>query len=497
MADVNDIALLRQFADENSESAFSELVRRHINLVYSVGLRFTGNTNDAEDVAQAVFIILAQKAGRLPKQVVLTGWLYETTRFTAMRLLRTQARRRTHEQEASVQSSIEKSGDESLWRQVEPHLEAAMSRLGERDRTLLALRYFENKTGAEAAALLGIKEEAARKQTNRALEKLQKIFARRGIRSTTAILAGTISANSVLVAPLALVKSITPVALAKGATASTSTLTLIKGALKIMAWTKAKTAIVVGVGILLATGTTTVVVRELTSAGTEKYFQDMEHVGDLLSHIPPHLIVRPTHYAKITTGITAVRQFQPDRGIGRNQDLKMMVQYAYNFSNDLRIVAREGGFPKGGFDYLVTVPDGLEKLQAEIRKQFGYQAHREVRDVDVFFLRVKNPNASGLKELRAPASTTSPDSKLLLNWPTAKISDLAYRMEWELSIPVIDQSQLSGNYDMRLEVPPGQQMGKTDEVYKAQLRQAILEQLGLELVPGRAPVEFLVVEKAS
>ena len=507
MADVKDIALLRQFTDENSELAFSELVRRHINLVYSVALRFTGNPGDAEDVAQAVFIILAQKAGRLSNRVVLTGWLYETTRFTAMRLLRTQARRRAHEQEASVHSIIEKSGDDSLWRQVEPHLEVAMSRLGERDRTLLALRYFENKTGAEAAALLGIKEEAARKQTNRALEKLQKFFAGRGIRSTTAILAGTISANSVLVAPLALAKSVTPVALAKGATASTSTLTLIKGALKVMAWTKAKTAIVVGVGILLATGTTTVAIKKISSGGVEKYFLDMEHVGDL-SQIPPRLIVRPTRYAQITTGISGVRIDSPvslaigrnqvdTRLIGRNQDLKMVVQYAYNFSNDLRIVPPEGGLPKGGLDYLVTVPDGLEKFQAEIKKQFGYQARREVRDVDVLFLRVKNPSALGLKELHSPAPARSPDSKLLLNWPTASISDLALRLELILSIPVLDQSELGGKYDMRLELPPGQQMGKTDEDYKAQLRQAVLDQLGLELVPGRAPIEFLVVEKVE
>src|SRR5215469_17848336 len=103
MADLNDMGLLRQFADENSEPAFSELVRRHINLVYSVALRFTRNTGDADDVAQAVFIILAQKAARLSRHVVLTGWLYETTRFTAMRLMRTHMRRRLHEQEASVQ----------------------------------------------------------------------------------------------------------------------------------------------------------------------------------------------------------------------------------------------------------------------------------------------------------------------------------------------------------------------------------------------------------
>ena len=81
--------------------------------------------------------------------------------------------------------------------------------------------------------------------------------------STTAIIAGAISANSVQAAPVALAKSVTAVALAKGAAASGSTLTLIKGALKIMAWTKAKTAIVVGVGVLLAAGTTTIAVKEI------------------------------------------------------------------------------------------------------------------------------------------------------------------------------------------------------------------------------------------
>src|SRR5208282_6232538 len=113
------------------------------------------------------------KAAGLAGHTVLTGWLYETTRFTAIRLLRTQARRRTHEQEATMQSTLSESGTDPLWPQLAPHLEAAMSRLAERDRTLLALRFYENKTGAQAAALLGIREEAARKRTNRALEKLR------------------------------------------------------------------------------------------------------------------------------------------------------------------------------------------------------------------------------------------------------------------------------------------------------------------------------------
>jgi len=92
MPDANDIALLQEYLDRNSETAFAGLVHRHINLVYSVALRFTGNSPDAQDVTQAVFIILAQKAASLRRRTTLTGWLYETTRFTARQLLRTRAR---------------------------------------------------------------------------------------------------------------------------------------------------------------------------------------------------------------------------------------------------------------------------------------------------------------------------------------------------------------------------------------------------------------------
>ena len=145
---------------------------------------------------------------------------------------------------------------------LSPHLEAAMSRLAERDRALLVLRFYQNKSGPEAAALLGIREDAAHKRVTRAIEKLRKFFAQRGVTLSSAAIAGAVSANSVQAAPVALVKTISAVAIAKGATASASTLTLIKGALKIMAWTKMKTAIVVGVGVLLVAGTTTVTVIE-------------------------------------------------------------------------------------------------------------------------------------------------------------------------------------------------------------------------------------------
>src|SRR5580698_9909802 len=106
MSDMNDLALIQEYADHGSETAFAGLVQRHINLVYSVALRFTGNSPDAQDVTQAVFIILAQKAASLRQRTTLTGWLYKTTRFTARQLLRTRARRQAREQEHYMESTL-------------------------------------------------------------------------------------------------------------------------------------------------------------------------------------------------------------------------------------------------------------------------------------------------------------------------------------------------------------------------------------------------------
>ena len=151
----------------------------------------------------------------------------------------------------------------STWKQLSPLLDEAMLRLGQTDRDALVLRFFEGRSLNEVGSALGASEEAAKKRVNRALDKLRNFFAKRGVSSTTAIIAETISACSVQAAPVALTKAATTAAITKGAAASTSTLTLIKGALKIMAWTKAKTAIVVGVAVILAATTGTMVIKAI------------------------------------------------------------------------------------------------------------------------------------------------------------------------------------------------------------------------------------------
>jgi RNA polymerase sigma factor (sigma-70 family) len=261
MTDLHDMDLIREYADLNSETAFAELVRRHINLVYSVALRYVGNAHDAQDVTQGVFVIFAQKAASLRQRTNLTGWLYETTRLTAIQLLRTRNRRLAREQEVYMQSTLNVSDTESVWQRLAPFLEEGMTRLSEQERTALALRFFENKNGAETAALLGIGEWAARKRTTRAVEKLRLFFVKRGLTVSATSMTTAISVHSIHATPVALAKSVTAVAITKGAAAGNSTLILTKGVLKVMAYTKAKTTAAIVLAVILMTGTTTLAVK--------------------------------------------------------------------------------------------------------------------------------------------------------------------------------------------------------------------------------------------
>ena len=175
MTELDDHELLAEFARNESEAAFAALVARYVNLVYAAALRFTGNPHHAEEITQAVFIILARKAGSLRRGTVLSGWLYQTARLTAANFVKGEVRRQRREQEAFMQSTLTEP-DAAAWEKIAPLLDEAMGRLGESDRNAVVLRLFENKTAQEVATTLKLNEGAARKRVSRALEKLRKYF---------------------------------------------------------------------------------------------------------------------------------------------------------------------------------------------------------------------------------------------------------------------------------------------------------------------------------
>src|SRR5437660_1396957 len=115
MTDAPDADLLEQFARHNSEAAFATLVERHIGLVHSVALRHTPDPQHAQDITQAVFIILARKAGSLNRKTILPGWLHHTARLTAANLRRSELRRIRREQEVYMESTLDETASDPLW----------------------------------------------------------------------------------------------------------------------------------------------------------------------------------------------------------------------------------------------------------------------------------------------------------------------------------------------------------------------------------------------
>ncbi len=259
----DDMELVQAYAVHQSEQAFETLVSRYVNLVYSAAIRQVHDQDMAEEITQVVFIILARKAGKLGPKTILPSWLHRTAGFAASNALRVQHRRAQREHEAHMQTISGETASEETWMQIAPLLDSAMGQLGQKDHAALVLRFFENRNFKEVGAALGASEDAAKKRVNRALEKLKKFFTKRGVSSTTVIIAGVISSNSVQAAPVALAKSVTAAAITKGVASSVSTLTLMKGALKLMAWSKIKTALVASIVVLAVAGTTVATIRHV------------------------------------------------------------------------------------------------------------------------------------------------------------------------------------------------------------------------------------------
>ena len=222
MNDWTDQQLLREYAERDAEAAFTELVRRHVDVVHSAAFRMTGEAHSAQDVTQAVFLALAQNAARLAHHPVLSGWLHTTARNLAAKDVRAATRRQNHEQEAATMHSLLANEPGVPWETIAPHLDAALGDLKDIERDAVLLRYFERKSAREMADILGTSEEAVQKRVGRAVEKLRQFFSKRKITIGAGGLTILISANAVQSAPAGLAAMISTSALA-GTAVSTAT----------------------------------------------------------------------------------------------------------------------------------------------------------------------------------------------------------------------------------------------------------------------------------
>jgi RNA polymerase sigma factor (sigma-70 family) len=216
---MTDAQLLRHYAATRDEQAFAQLVGRYADLVYSAALRqVAGDEHRAREIMQTVFLTLARRAAQLVEHPVLAAWLLRCTGLVAKRLRREESRRRKREEAAARFDAIaEEAADPEVdWTMVAPYLDAALQELGERDREAVVLRYFLGLPYRELGQRLRLGGNAARMRTDRALEKLRRGLARRGITSRVSVLGAMLGAHAVSAAPASAVHA----ALAAAGTAS-------------------------------------------------------------------------------------------------------------------------------------------------------------------------------------------------------------------------------------------------------------------------------------
>lgn len=490
----DDMDLVREYVRSASEEAFNALVQRHVDLVYSVALRHVRDIHLAEDITQAVFVILARKAKSLGHKTVLSGWLCRTARFVSSDALKTQLRRRQRENEACMQS-IPNHSDDDAWAQIAPLLDSALGQLSEKDHNAIVLRFFEGKQLKQVGAALGATEEAAKKRVNRALKKLHGFFAKRGMTVSVAAIAAALAANSVHAAPSGLATAITMTTF-KGATVTASTGILAQGGLRLMALAQAKTAIAIGVGILLAVGMTKILLNKspIVSAspiqGTYPW-QVLPLRSELLNMVEPQVRIVPSRFSQFSGPVYNERG--PNRKVyGVGATIGEILQAAYGTSASRMILPAE--LPRERYDFIANLPTGSEAaLQGQIKNQFGLIARWETRITDVLILKVIDAGAPGL--IPSAGSGSSEDNAISAGHcyiPNQPLTSLGEALEDYFETPVITQIGTGRSFDIDLRW--------NEQIYRhnpEELKRALLTELGVQLVPGRESIAILVVEKAK
>ncbi len=207
----SEAEILRAVADGTLSGALERIIERYAGLVYGVAWRRTGQHELAQEVAQNVFAVLARKAAALARtSTPLAAWLHRATVLEAAQRHRNETTRRRAMKEFAVHTELTAPSATPvvLPESLLPELDEALDALPRADRELLLARYFEDRSYRELAAATGRSEAALMQQHHRALEKLARLFRKRGFVVPSAALAAGLGAPLAAAAPSSVVTTL-------------------------------------------------------------------------------------------------------------------------------------------------------------------------------------------------------------------------------------------------------------------------------------------------
>lgn len=246
----SDAELLARYAASRSQRDFAEIIARHGPMVLRTCQRLTGNPSDAEDAAQAVFLVLSQKCATVKEN--LAGWLYKVAQDSAHEVVRA-SRRRARREEKKAQEKQAQMGRSTPLPDIDlrEELDAALVRLPVQERMAVVLRYLEDRDYAEAARMAGCTEATMRWRAMKGLDRLRSVLARRGAIFSVAALAGLLAKEAAAAVPATQLVG-WAATLTAGAAASQGATAAAHGVLQGMFWAKAKMYAMVAASLSVA-----------------------------------------------------------------------------------------------------------------------------------------------------------------------------------------------------------------------------------------------------
>ena len=190
LIEASDARLVRAMGTGEEAAAVAVLFARHGPAVYAAARRQTGDASLAEDITQAVFIVLIKSARSIRRPELLPGWLMKVTRYCVLNARRSDQRRSIHESAAAAKTEGTDPGAAAAEAELLAATADALAKLPNVDRAVLTMAYLQSQSVEQISKSLGMTTAAVRKRTVRAIDKMRRSLAHAGVSLTPEAAAG-------------------------------------------------------------------------------------------------------------------------------------------------------------------------------------------------------------------------------------------------------------------------------------------------------------------